>query len=214
MAALGLGSALTYVLYGNFVHSPGCDEYTASDAPLVAHAGGGTPRATYANNIEALDLAAHHGFDLIELDFIEIDGELRLGHDEQNVSDLTLSQLLEWLAQHPDIRIVTDMKSGNQGLQNLPRDQFIPQIYELDEYDQVKRLGFRDIILTAYKMDSYDWQDRANELDLFAVTVPKEAAWLAKGIDHPVYLHTVNIPIDGYGLYTDCLVPKRSSLAS
>jgi len=25
--------------------------------------------------------------------------------------------------------------------------------------------------------------------------------------DHPVYLNTVNEPLPGYGLYTDCLIP-------
>jgi len=32
---------------------------------------------------------------------------------------------------------------------------------------------------------------------------------LARFIDHPVFLNTVNEPIPGYGLYTDCLIPAR-----
>ncbi|WP_144095306.1 hypothetical protein [Croceicoccus sediminis] len=181
---------------------------------MIAHAGGGLPTTTYANNLEALDLAARHGFDLIELDFGEVDGDLVLGHEGHPQSDLTVGRLLEWLRDHPDVRIVTDMKHDNvsrlatlKTLAGEDIDRFIPQVYALDEIAPVASMGYPTPILTIYQMDRPLDLNEVNEAPLWAVTVPRDAMPLTKAITHPVYLHTVNYPMPGFGLYTDCLIP-------
>lgn len=192
----------------------GCDAYVPAAVPLIAHAGGGLPDATYTNSRAALDLAAKHGFSRIELDFLMVDGTLRIGHDRARISALTLPQLMAWLDAHPRVSIVTDLKSDNlAGLAALkaaagPRlDRFIPQIYAPAEYAPVAALGYPAPILTIYRIGDSGWQQAANRLPLRAVTMPYDRRELAQGLNKPVYLHTVNQPIEGYGLYTDCLVP-------
>lgn len=192
----------------------GCAAYTPVTNALVAHAGGGTPHAFYANNLEAMDLAVKHGFRFIELDFVVIDGQIVLGHDEQNLSATTVSAVAAWMKRHPHVSIVTDMKSGNEHLPLLKRalgtERVIPQIYHPDEFSAVKQLGYDKIIFTAYRWKDDSWRRKINDVDLWAVTIPKERWQQSKGIKHPVYLHTVNEPLAGdFGLYTDCLIPAR-----
>ncbi len=193
---------------------PRCAAYTPVPNPLIAHAGGGLPDEVYANNLRAMDLAVKHGFHLIELDFIVIDGKIELGHDEDSLSGTSIAALSAWLTRHPDVSIVTDMKSGNEYLPLLVRSlgtkQLIPQIYDMSQYAAVKKLGFDRIIFTAYRQADDNWRKSINAFDLWAVTMPGEKRALAKGIRHPVYLHTVNEPLAGnFGLYTDCLIPAR-----
>lgn len=57
-------------------------------------------------------------------------------------------------------------------------------------------------------MGDEGWQDATNALPLRAVTMPVERRYLASRITkHPVFLHTVNKPMKGFNLYTDCLIP-------
>lgn len=193
----------------------GCSAYVPSRALLVAHAGGGLPDRSYANNRAALDLAASHGFTVFELDFMERGGKLVLGHDDARISQTSVPELMAWLDAHPGTFIVTDFKSDNvSGLamlkqyagSRLPR--FIPQIYTPDEYAPVMKLGYPAPILTIYRIGDTGWQDAANALPLRAVTMPYSRRELARGLNKPVFLHTVNEPVGGgFGLYTDCLVP-------
>lgn len=196
----------------------GCSRYTPADGPLMAHAGGGLPSRFYANNRAALDLAARHGFKFIELDFMERDGRFIIGHDGMPESDMTPADLMLWMDAHPRISIVTDFKTDNlNGLARLraiagPRvDRLIPQIYSPAEYSAVRRLGYGAPILTVYRIGDDGWQEAANALPLRAVTIPYERRHLSKGVKHPVFLHTVNKPVAGYGLYTDCLIPKGAA---
>jgi len=193
----------------------GCQSYTRADGPLIAHAGGGLPDHLYPNNLEALNLASAHGHTLIELDFIERDGQLLIGHDSDRMSDMTLVDLMHWLDQHATVSIVTDIKTENlSGLRLLKAaagrrlSRFIAQIYSPKEYEPTVALGFSAPILTIYRLGDQGWQGAANAMPLRAVTMPIERAYLSKGIRHPVFLHTVNRPIKGYGLYTDCLIPN------
>ena len=157
------------------------------------------------------------------MDFMERDGRLTIGHDGMPESSLTIPELLTWLAAHPGIRVITDVKTDNlQGLSQIAkmagpmRDRFIPQIYSVDQYPAVAALGYPAQILTVYRLpEGFHWQSAANALPLFAVTVPVDRRNEAVGVHHPIFLHTVNEPMPGYGLYTDCLVPAgRSGAAS
>lgn len=195
----------------------GCKAYVPAPGLLVAHAGGGLPDRIYANNLRALDLAARHGFTLVELDFTQQDGRLVIGHDSLSESPLTVEQLMAWLDAHPRISVITDMKIDNvSGLAMLKKTagarlgRFIPQIYRPGEFGPVEALGYPAPILTIYRLGDEGWEAEANALPLRAVTMPVERMYLAKRVRHPVFLHTVDKPMPGFGLYTNCLVPERS----
>lgn len=193
----------------------GCQSYIGVDSPLIAHAGGGLPDANLTNSREAIDLAYRNGIRLFEIDFEDRSEGFVIGHDGFEASELTLPELIDWLGRHEDAMIVTDVKSDNiSGLEKIrdaagaAQSRFIPQIYSLDEYDAVVGLGFEKPIFTAYRLELGDiWIDDVNALDLRAVTLPVLHKGLAELIEHPVYLHTVNEPMAGFGLYTDCLIP-------
>lgn len=192
----------------------GCRAYTPVASPLIAHAGGGLPDRTYANSLDAINLAVKHGHTLLELDFLVKGGRLLIGHDAHRISDLTVAELMAWLDRNPSVSIVTDFKTSNlSGLRLLKQSagdrlrRFIPQIYEPRQFQPTVALGYPAPILTVYRLGDEGWQDEANALPLRAVTMPVERAYLAREIRHPVFLHTVNRPIKGFGLYTDCLIP-------
>jgi hypothetical protein len=222
IAAYGLLAATAGLFYLLFLGNPPvidrCDRYLPTDQPLIAHAGGGMPGAIYTNSMEAMEIAAAHGFHMIELDFWRTRKGLAMGHDPQHLSPMTFEQLLDFLRRHPGISIVTDFKTDNiLGLQRLAelagpmRNRFIPQIYSLDELDPATAMGFPKPILTAYRLLNFGWLFNANSADVRAVTMPYRHRFLARFIDHPVFLNTVNEPVHGYGLYTDCLIPASVS---
>jgi len=196
---------------------PGCDAYTPIEGKvLIAHAGGGLPKTTYTNDIEAMDLAYRNGLRLIEIDFMNSDG-IVLAHDNDDRNVAQLFDLLKWMRAHSDAQIVTDFKTNNvSGLRMLSaasgdlRERFISQIYHPSEYSSVTRLGFRKPIFTIYRLPRlYNWSEFANSADLFAVTMPIYRADQARLTSKPVFLHTVNEPLnmDVAGFYTDCLIP-------
>lgn len=121
--------------------------------------------------------------------------------------------LVNWLAVNPEVSIITDMKDGNTYLPLLRevigsmQHRFIVQIYDPGEFDAAKNLGFERQIFTAYNMPDDNWHAAVNALNLFAVTIPASRMYLADGVRHPVFLHTVNRPLKADGLYTDCLIP-------
>jgi hypothetical protein len=195
-----------------------CERYQPVNQPLIAHAGGGLPTAIYTNRLEAMELAAAHGFRLIELDFWRTGKGISLGHNSDQLSTTTFDQLLDFLRRHPDVSIVTDFKADNvDGLRRIAelagplRTRFIPQIYDLNEYQPVMAMGFPSPILTLYRSLNITWVLRANKMRIRAITMPYNQRYLVKLVDHPVYLHTVNQPMPGYGLYTDCLIPATGS---
>jgi hypothetical protein len=193
-----------------------CESYQPVNQPLIAHAGGGLPTAIYTNSLEAMEMAAVHGFRLIELDFRQTPDGLAFGHDPKRLSSITLNELFEFLRRHPDISIVTDFKNDNlAGLRRLAelagprRMRFVPQIYRFEEFKPTMAMGYPRPILSVYRSPNFGWPFRANSVPVRAVTMPYRLRHLAALIDHPVYLHTVNSPTPGFGLYTDCLVPAK-----
>lgn len=210
---LSAANALAKAAAGERARSKeGCASYRRAAGPLVAHAGGGLPARFYANNLAALNLAAAFGHKLIELDFMEVDGRLLLGHDKDRMSDLDLQGLIDWLDDHPGVTIVTDIKTDNlSGLELIKRTgsqgRFIPQIYRPEQYAPVRKLGFSRVIFADRTGESENWFPWVNTAELWAVAIPKSKAHLAEQIRHPVYIYTVNKPTKGVGLYTDCLVP-------
>jgi len=212
----------------------------------------------YSNSRQALDAAYHCGHRLIEIDLVwSSDGRLVAAHDWNErlvqlfdtdpgrksrteflqlesyfgLQQLDLPGLLRWLAENPDVRIVTDIKEDNlRGLalirERSGKDQqrFIPQIYSTSEWRAVSRLGFRDVILTLYqaRVADDDVVAFARRRHLFAVTMPiprARSSLPARLAEDGVftYSHTINSPETLRelqtvwkvgGVYTDILVPS------
>ncbi len=142
---------------------------------------------------------------------------------------MDLKMLEKWLLDHPDAFIITDMKDDNLVLLNRLnknhgkiKDQIIPQIYAFEEYEPVKELGYKNIILTLYRLkapaDVVVEFCRNNQL--FALTISSTNAVpdiLEKysGLGIPVYVHTINdynsyVKLrdnNAYGVYTDYFQP-------
>lgn len=155
--------------------------------------------------------------------FDEFTARLGMG---SGLTNCTVDTLAKWLQSHPGKRIVTDVKDDNLKALNIlltthpeMRDVLIPQIYHPDEYSAVKKLGFKNIILTLYRCGAplpYILF-RASFMDLYAVTIPINRAYYAqyfKKLGIPTYVHTINNREDfevirRYGvteIYTDWLV--------
>ncbi|MBW8191327.1 hypothetical protein K0504_09785 [Neiella marina] len=181
--------------------------------PQIAHAGGAIDGRTYTNSIEALDFNAAR-FKLFELDLIEVDGTLTCRPDfwsraltwvgkRTRFNACTMATLATWLAQNPHAKIVTDVKTDNlKGLQILASifpeqlDRFIPQLYQPENYEFVRQLGFKDIIWTLYRYEGSQEQIvRLSEtMPLYAITMPVRMArtGLAQKLNVATYAHTVN----------------------
>jgi glycerophosphoryl diester phosphodiesterase len=120
---------------------------------------------------------------------------------------MALEDLYSWLSEHEDVYIITDVKTKNlaalkhiSATAGILKKQFIPQIYNLNEFAPVKRLGFKDIVLTLYRLNLSDEKivEFAAANELFAVTMPLEKAIstsLAEELENKnvaVLVHTVN----------------------
>lgn len=146
---------------------------------------------------------------------------------KMGLTQLSLDDVFAWVLQKDKTYIVTDIKEDNlKALTKIASNTYykkvvIPQIYSFDEYEDVLKLGFENIILTIYKMKKIirsDVVEFAVKKKPFAVTMPLSFAQsgLASSLkdrDIVVYAHTINDPnlfeslkTNGvYGVYTDRL---------
>ncbi|HVI40427.1 MAG TPA: glycerophosphodiester phosphodiesterase family protein, partial [Anaerovoracaceae bacterium] len=145
---------------------------------------------------------------------------------------LTFDKLVKILEKNQDIRIVTDTKGDNLELlaeikNKYPNlvDQIIPQIYDYDQWSQVKELGYTDIIFTLYAMADLDAVKLASfvrEHEIYAVAMPDYVAERGfckqlsdRGII--VYVHPVSnyeaalqfMRQGAYGVYSGSLFPEE-----
>ncbi len=205
----------------------------------ILHAGGTVDGKTGTNSQEAMDISYILNAQYLEVDFrwssddqlvclndwnvrysssIEDHVPLSLSEFKQirildEYTPMTLDLLIDWLKDHPGVRIITDVKEDNiEGLTLLAQtypdmmDRFIPQIYYYSEYDAVAELGFQDIILTLYHMT---WAEKTNASEvaefakahkLWAITFGAEladtmpASYIAtlKSAGTQLLIHTVN----------------------
>ncbi|MEZ5465003.1 MAG: hypothetical protein R3F22_07255 [Lysobacteraceae bacterium] len=142
------------------------------------------------------------------------------------LKQLDLDALLDWLDHHPDAYIVTDAKTDNlRALTAIATGRhagrFIPQAYSQEEFTQARDLGFRDVILTIYRLQTKPSviTDFVLEQRPWAIVVPLyqmergDYARLLEGGQVPLYVHTVNEPerwqqlqaLGVTGIYTDSL---------
>ncbi|HPQ87124.1 MAG TPA: glycerophosphodiester phosphodiesterase family protein [Gammaproteobacteria bacterium] len=75
-------------------------------------------------------------------------------------TQLSLNQFANWMENHPDAILVADIKKNNlEGLKKIiktiknPYQRIIPQMYKLEEYQQIINLGFnkKNIMFAMYK---------------------------------------------------------------
>jgi glycerophosphoryl diester phosphodiesterase len=147
------------------------------------------------------------------------------------LTPMDLEALLDWMRRHPDARVVTDVKDDNLAVlaaiaAAAPelRGAFVPQIYAPDELDPVRRLGFRNVILTLYRSALTDDEviAFARGAALWAVTMPHDRTRAGRLVERlseagiRVAVHTLNAPEDAEALrrrgvsllYTDYLLPR------
>lgn len=151
---------------------------------------------------------------------------------------LTMDVLAKILQNNPQVRIITDTKEDNVAILAAIKNQYpqvvkqiIPQIYQYNEYEPVKKLGYDKMILTLYKMSNERNGVRVakfvQEHDIFAVTMSAELmnTGLAKTLQSygiAVYMHTINnlsqtvnaLNAGAYGIYTDTLLPEEVTYPS
>jgi glycerophosphoryl diester phosphodiesterase len=142
---------------------------------------------------------------------------------------MDLDSLEAWGLSHPDARIVTDVKSENTRMLGIIKEKYpflfehiLPQIYQFEEYDDTKALGYNDIILTLYRLQAKEGEIIAfcRMHPLFGVTMYSEnvSGNLLQELNNlgiKSYIHTVNAYNDyvkfrengAYGVYTDYFEP-------
>lgn len=204
----------------------------------ITHAAGSIDGMAGSNSLEALSGAYDAGCRYVEIDFqFTADGDLACIHDwyrqytsavpedgtaltmEQfqncliydRYTPLWLDSLAQFMTEHPDLYIITDIKTDNPKAaamiaERYPAltDRFIIQIYDGSEYDAVRDAGFDHIIYTLYMLDWNSKTDTAALCEyaaghpLLAYTFSYELCdvegyvegMLDAGI--PLYVHTVN----------------------
>ena len=147
---------------------------------------------------------------------------------------MSLSMLAEYMEKHKDLYVVTDVKDDNiqfcQDVRNKhPKllSQFIIQIYHEDEYEPIKRMGFKNIIYTLYRasddeLELENLEAFLNKHDLFGVTFweswadeTSEFYNMVLTTEVPIFVHTVNEKSEMekmfnkgiVGIYTDVVDP-------
>lgn len=142
------------------------------------------------------------------------------------LTQLDVYSVIKWLKDKKDVFLITDIKQENIKALKLLfsidkniKDYVIPQVYSYKEYEIAKNIGFKNIILTLYKMkiSKNDLLYFADTKKPYAITVYFQIAKNSTIIEDlknrkiTVYTHTVN-DIDKFyalkksglhGIYTD-----------
>ncbi|WP_324822795.1 glycerophosphodiester phosphodiesterase family protein [Sinanaerobacter sp. ZZT-01] len=179
-----------------------------------------------------------HDWDYTSKDMLGLASNSKLTLDQfeqtkifEKFEPMTFEKLAALLQDYPEVRIITDTKEDNIKLLTLIakkypkcKEQIIPQIYSFDEWNAVKGLGYKQIILTLYKMQSLSADKiirfvKSNRI--YAVTMSEELRnkGIAKKLQSygiVVYMHTINDVEEmqdakskgAYGIYTDDLIPS------
>lgn len=157
----------------------------------------------------------------------------RLVEDNTKFKNCTLKGLADWMIEHPLATIITDVKEKNivalrDIYSTLPnaRQRVIPQVYQPENFETIKAIGYQQIIWTLYRYRGGN-ESVLTALDTFsgpiAIAMPKKRASsnlptrLAER-NIPTYVHTINRPSDVNKykntykiseIYTDYLIPTR-----
>ena len=215
-----------------------CLAEAAPFTPSIGHGGGRLDGVVKTNSYGALN-ANIDRFEVFELDFEwTADGELvcihdweisyttRFGTPTETAPDhatfqrrlagtpdaprnCDLDGLADWMRAHPDIRIVTDVKSNPVAAHELIgarhpdlMSQFVPQAYQPQEVTLYRSMGFDRVIWTLYQFgdDPEKVIREALAANPNAITMPQAMAdagllqAVIEATDFPVYVHTINDP--------------------
>lgn len=145
---------------------------------------------------------------------------------------MTLEDLIDFLDEHQDILIITDTKDESYAVLRYIKkyykkyiNRFIPQVYAFKDYRTVKRMGFKNVIITLYSMAYNIKSDpdyiykQAKKLKPYAIAVPESMLsdeYISKLRPDEIkyFVHTVNDSDKAdelfdkgiYGVYTDTLL--------
>jgi glycerophosphoryl diester phosphodiesterase len=222
------GEVHLFLFKRNFQGLKGEAPYSEPTLLVIAHAGGAVGGKSYRNAMEGLAQSAERGCRFMEVDFNwTADGKLVAIHDwtsffdepleaiptereflerirADGLTQMTFAHVAAWLARHPRLSLVTDVKERNLDALRLMaatglQAQIVPQIYRLSEFDEVRQLGFPRVIFTNYVMQ-YSESVLARFAAVarpFAITVPRAKAsgslareLAAAGV--PLFTHTLD----------------------
>lgn len=209
------------------------------DMSYIIHAAGEIDGYTTTNSLEALEKSYADGNRLIEIDFNftsnlyavcvhDWNYAIMPGYDKEKAkrptvkqyretkiygkfTPLELDSLVDYLASHEDLYIITDCKEYNMVLarkikEEHPKfmDRFIMQVYSEKDYKEISAFGYNKIIFTLYDLD---WKTKtdteylvnfAKEHPVFAYTFPHELCDIDGYVENmlksgvPLFIHTVN----------------------
>jgi glycerophosphoryl diester phosphodiesterase len=222
--------------------------YSGPPLLVVAHAGGEVGGRRYRNAMEGLDQSVERGCRYVELDFNwTADGRLVVTHSwtsffgdpletiptekefldrarSDGLTQMSLAHVVSWLAAHPGISLVTDVKVRNLDALRLVaatgvRQQIAPQVYRFSEFEEARKLGFSRVIFTNYVMQYTDSAlvRFAAAARPFAITVPHDHASGAlaarlSALNVPLFTHPVDtlddarrLPRQVRGIYSSTL---------
>lgn len=127
------------------------------------------------------------------------------------LTTMSLEDVADYIREHPDLYIVTDVKDDNIGVCTLIardypelKNNFIIQIYHPNEYKRIRELGFNYVIYTLYRATEEELtaevtEQFTKESDLVGVTFWMEypdnyadGFEVLKQSGLPLFVHTVN----------------------
>ncbi len=163
--------------------------------------------------------------------------EFKLSSIYWNFTPIDIDDAAEFLAEHPDMYIVTDIKERFGDAVSAVKqafgekrlcDRVVIQVYSEEEYNIAAGQGFENIIYSLYKLD---WNSKtdvkslvkfAKYHKLIGFTFAYELCNVPGYVDGmkkagiPLYVHTVNDPAEAqkyldmgiYGIYTDVMTAE------
>lgn len=202
----------------------------------IIHAAGIVNGLKSTNSLEALENAYEKGNRYIELDFnFTSDFKPVCIHDwnhlvysgydgtkpseneflQNNIysiyTSMSLDNVAEFMNEHKDLYIITDVKDLNVFFSNYVsthfselKKRFIIQVYSEKEYEYVCKMGFDNIIFSLYKLDWESKTDTNNLVEfaknnkLFGYTFPASLCDIDGFTDAmlkskvPLFVHTIN----------------------
>ncbi len=198
---------------------PQTDAYAWTQSRWIAHALGDIDGEDYTNSREALMESISEGYRIVEFDLIQnARGVWILRHEQQRIepyTELTLTEFLKILVQHPTLTAVLDAKTRSlDGLHRVlmavqqeadaidPQliDRIVVQTYAFDQYLSVTDQGvYTSLLLTLYGTSYTEDQvvAFAKEARVRVITMPWAKAnprYIQRLNDTgvTVYVHTVN----------------------
>lgn len=107
---------------------------------------------------------------------------------------VTLENLQDWILGKPETYIITDIKTDNiKGLRYIKENypllvqRIIPQIYTESQYNEVKGMGYENIIYTLYAQ-SFEDKVNTNKINNFALNNKLIAIVFDKELANPSYV--------------------------